>query len=1277
MYRRQDLAYLKEIASVDGGRKPLSALAPPDAVTMKMMRETFIQAYGDLAVSTVKEHDWPLPKHPDEAVPLCTLRYGELPVRPVGNKAKGNAVETSRMFGGHRIPMREIRALLPALGSDIVSKALVTKVYTRGTVEGFENRLKLLKGDTVKSIFQSEGFPKSQSARMAHLERLLPVQHDLLPDWNGGESGDLIDMLKKHVKVTAKASAGAPYWRAKGEVMPMVFHVLEYVVGYLKDGKLDELLKEQPELFLIEGKNKEDRYEKDKLLTKTRPYFNPPAHWNLLASFLHQAMSHALYKVGDGVPTWNAYGWSAAHGGIARLVADVRRRFKAGERGWGYVYGDDGDLYFVAKGRLYRVSPDVKQMDSCVDFDTLRLTYDYILHSFSRVYGPNNFWSTVVKALLALLEKPRILISGTQLYTKPADGLLSGVVGTTLFDTVKSAVAYSSLMEAHSHNPALLLNAEHVAKWMLDNHGLVIKEGTWEPEVMDLEVEPCMMRVDGTLIDPHMSLYGTGKFLGVQYVKVAGPVHEDWVPFLPDEDWASAILAPRDSWLDVSLSATAKERLAFDRARGYLTTGAIFSDAVRSALFFWIDSLASEAILMQPHGTEPPEGILFGTDVEWEYPTPEFVPSLKWVWDIYATEGNTFGEPAPSMFSAEVLEQISEMRAEDRRIRISVRDGATYVEPYVPLDPELPTILPQALAVHTPKLDSCWEGPTPERAKVPSQRVALPETQGVPRDLLKPQQTDEAARLEDVRRRPRDTLMAQLVSGEVKPLVDVSRAIEGEVVEVPPSMIAREVDIPLAHPPTKRGLLPPIAGPSPKPVLVRDSFPRLRVVTSLPPLPAGAVNRILQVNGYLYKFVTRVSFEYQGEGPNRVSKACVEVTVQFAKELSGKAASEWKEVQVWKASSLAAFKPAFWAYVLARNKAGWRPTVDKHAALDWSLGADRKKVPYSEFDAIPPPPQFADNPLDPIPVLIERRSGTVDVLATTEEPPVVVGRPEPMPISEVPMIPTEAPYSVLKGPVLPPKPAIVKKYQPRWWETSSDEEDVKGGFENVYFDWKTKRFLPRPEFGAPPVPPRRGQRKEKKHEEDKAEEHAASPESSPDSGLELKETAVVEELKEESTESLPLRKGIKPLPPVPEGGWPYYLLKPRRAVRVCDLAKRDAFTKEFGCLPSRRGLQAKEVDSKRVLEGGSPPAVGTVGANPIDLSSVPTSVLERIVKDRKYGSQDKKKRGESEGGRGGVSQEKAAEKEISPYTSQPYVRPRFHRGGRKSSPRKSYTRARY
>lgn len=1237
-FLRQNLTFLKEIASTPGARTPLSAHPDPDSGTVRAMRDIYMAHADLLKTKTIVDHEWPLPKHPDQATPLCTLRYKGLLLRPVGEKAKGNSVSSSRTFGGAKLPLSEIRALLVGLGPEVVSQALKTKIFTRGTVEGFEARLKLLTGKTVKSIYRSPGFPEGHGARMALLERLLPMDVELLPDWHGGEGGDLVEMLKQNVAITAKSSAGAPYWRPKGDVMPEVFHVLEMVVKHLKDGSLDELLRQQPELFLIECKNKEDRYDLDKLETKTRPYFNPPAHWNLLASFLHQAASHALYKVGSGKRTWNAYGWSAAHGGITRLVEEVKMRYREGQRGWGYVYGDDGDIYFVAKGTLYRVSPDVKQMDSCVDFDTLRLTYDYILHSFSRRYGPNTFWANVARALLALLETPRIVVSGTQLYTKQSDGLMSGVVGTTLFDTVKSAVAYSSLLENHDHNPSLLLNEEHVTRWMLENHGLVIKPGTWEPESMDLDVEPCGVARDGTLVGPERALYGSGKFLGIQYVHVAGPKHSEWIPYLPDEDWASAILAPRDSTLGEKVSNTCLERLAFDRIRGYLVTGAIFSSRVRNALLYWVDKIPGEVILMQPQGTTPPEGILFGEEGEkWEYPTPEFVPSMKWVWDIYATPGNEYGEAPTPIFRPDVLEQVSELRAEDRRIRISVKNGETKIEAYAPKEVELPEILPQALKPEKPELKTAWRGAVPARAVDPVQRVALPGTGAPPRDLAKPEQTDEQAVLYDLQRRPKERLLDQLVDeADLKPLSSYAGAVDGVKVQIPPSMIAREQPNPVVHPPTKRGLLPPVTTPRVAPVVVTVDLPEFAFVKALPALPGEAVGHILNASGLAVKYEAKPSYVFVGEP--RQSVAVVTTTVYLG-ALGGVGIphaqvtkpSYWKVAMVIKARSKEEAKMTFWSEVLRRNKDRFSEVVKQREKKDWSFSADRERVPYSEVDG-PAPTPAAHNPLDPVPALVENRAGYVEVVSTRDSiPKVPAVQEQPVAVEAVPTVVSRAPYVIYDGPILPPRGLPVPKPRSpvpkRWWDTSSDDEDALRGYENAIYDWKTRRFIPIPAAGSGSSPPpvdrstKRGVRRREK--ERASSSSGVSTHSGSQSSLEV----VLEPYEPPKPEKPKFEK----MPPEPEGGWPEYLMVKAKYVKHSEWPLRKAFTDRYGRLPpGKRTVRGAEKTEKGESRGVTHSAQGAGGPLPSlpDLSHIPLSVLKSIVATRQNGSK-KKQEGQS------------------------------------------------
>lgn len=872
-------------------------------------------------------------------------------------------------------------------------------------------------------------------------------------------------------------------------------------------------------------------------------------------------------------------------------------------------------------------------------------------------------------------------MSGTQLYTKPADGLLSGVVGTTLFDTVKSAVAYSSLLEAHDHNPSLLLNVEHVTKWLLENHGLVVKEGTWDPEPLDLGVAPCGMRRDGSLEAPELSLFGSGKFLGVQYVYVAGPQRPEWMPYLPDGDWVSAILAPRDSAIGEKKSTTALHRLAFDRIRGYLVTGAIFSAEVRSALHYWLDRIPGEAILMQPQGTTPPEGVLLGHESEWEYPTPEFIPSVHWVWDIYASEGNLYGAGPIQVFADFVLEQISEMRAQDRRIKISMRGGVTKVTPYEDETPELPRILPQSTKETNPKLTTAWKGETPVTAKDPRQRIALRETGAVPRDLLKPHQTDTEAVAYDVKARPKDQLLHQLVKDDnLKPLSFYATAVDGGPVSIPGVMVAKEQGNPIVHPPTKEGLLPPIVTPHDTPVLMDDNLPDLKVLADLPPLPAAAVERILALEGFQYKWKTHVESKLIERAGVRTSVQVVYAQMQLVKLTPvGAGAVMTKSppftAQLWKGRSLAAIKAAFWALVLSRNKAKLEPMAAKKTARDWSFPADRSKVPYSEFDGIEPP-YAAKNPLNPRPVFIENRAGVVEILPTiapVEIPPVEEG---PVVMDQVPLVESSVYVAEYKGPVLPPR--APKEDVKRWWEHSSDEEEWKaGGYVNAEYHPKTRRFLPLP--GPPPEVDRSTKRGVRRREKVAAEKAESSGQTSTSS--------------DEKENTQPKQPPVfEPLPAEPKGGWPLYLYGRWNHLSVHDKALRKEFTTRHGRLPP--GVRAKsraqerrdreeaakqkrsepkgkdERESERRTSRG--PQGGPGPKTPF--RNLSTQAIERELSRRRNAEKKAEENRRSEGRSGSSSEEDAKPK--TTYTTRPYECPRFNGGKRTRRPRAGNTGAR-
>lgn len=1056
-FLRQDLSYLKSIASGVGQRVPLSALPqPPPEIRRALLQERDAVIASRLPQETVNEYSYPLPKHPDGAVPICNLRVEGVPLRPTKVKCKGNAVALTRRFGsspGHPPLSHELDALLTQFSREEVRETLMSVIFTAGTKLGFERRLELITSPHCRSITQVVG--THHRTQMEYLERLLPVDLSQLPDWMGGD-GDLLTLLSE-VDVTSGASAGAPYWRKKGDCLEQVFYVVELIATHIKDGTLDSLLMEQPELFLIECKNKTDRYKIEKLDDKTRPYFNPPAHWSILASFLFQGFSRALRKVGGGVATTNAYGWSAAKGGIDRLVEDVKRRFKGGERGWCYVYGDDGDVYFVVGGKLYRASPDIKQMDSCVDFDTVVLTYKYLSHVYTRAHGESRMWDMIIDALVALQRHPRIMVSGTQLYTKEADGLLSGIVGTTVFDTVKASVCYTDMLEKHAQDPSKLLNSDYVKRFLYEAYGLNMKDGTWEPELVNLDPVPAAFDQQGNILEPEMALFGTGKFLGINYVRVQGPSEPQWLPWLPEEDWRVCVLSPRmDDGVGVE-SQTARLRTQFDRIRGYLTTGAAFSPKVRRALEYWVDTIPSEVILMQPQGTRPPEGILFGEGVEWEYPTPEFVPTWEWVFNIYATESNQFDAPKRCLFSQEVMDLVTQARLKRRKVNMKLENGEARYIPFEPKGPLSIGVELEAVVVHKPpELTTHWKGPTPKR--VDEFRPSIPQP-GLPLDLALEQTKEKAIATALNVPPPPSFLNVQeqvLLSTEAKTLI----VDEPPKARLPKVMEATSQSAPkVAHSPTFGGALGPPARLDA--TLVVDYLaPLLTKFVSVPPelTVSAAAHYICRMNLIQFKFKGENIRSNQPGLTMNQNYEVVEAKLQIWRlnnehytDAAGRLASRTikcgdpRVVQVWHGLNMRTIREAFAVWISVRNKALAAPVMQEVQSKDWAAAATPSVAPYSEVkgDKRPPPPAQLYLPQCPTTVPVERSDGNLEVILPPALPPPPndkIRPPKPSPqVADAAPAPPPGP--------LPPKPRLPReentevRHGRRIYVKGSDTED--------------------------------------------------------------------------------------------------------------------------------------------------------------------------------------------------------------------------------------------
>ena len=586
--------------------------------------------------------------------PVSGARHGQENIHPNGVNMREGFASTVRLFGGGKRKCHELPGFLKVFEPEELAPA-ENVIYTRGTGQGFATRIdKQVSRKCVSVYTNSLHYVGVHGSKKRHLkmepayiqkvlQRTLPIGGDL-PNW---EDNSLFDLIED-VQVTLRSSAGAPYWKDKCEAHEqMLSAVLPRLVQALLDNKVEELRKEEPEWFLCELKNKLDRYEVSKLDSKTRPYFAIPYHWSILFSVLCQNFTDKMeiFHSSRSKACANAYGLAWAHGGAELMRSWARKADYKKPRF--YCYGDDTDLYWRDHNRvLWRVSPDFTQMDGSVDRDCVKETVDYVYNCFAKQHGHSVFWRRVADWWVHFATSPDFLVHGDEVYRKPqVDGLVSGVVGTTLFDTSKAVISYTYVCDLVEQGsiPTEALHDPKAMKEFFMELGLEIKEGTWKP---------VRVNEDYTMGE----LFAETKFLGVYLKYVPGPHASELVPYLPDSDWIQLILNPRNLQEGKHDNSTesylSRQRTHFDRMRGYLVTGAFSSERVRSAIHANLNCIDPVAINMEVQadlgkGALPENPLLLGEG--FHYHDSEGVPSEKWCQNLYFSDDNQW-EDAPWLY---------------------------------------------------------------------------------------------------------------------------------------------------------------------------------------------------------------------------------------------------------------------------------------------------------------------------------------------------------------------------------------------------------------------------------------------------------------------------------------------------------------------------------------------------------------------------------------------------------------------------------------------------
>lgn len=561
-----------------------------------------------------------------DKMPVCGILSSDgIPIHPPSvNNEQGHVIVRRNFGGAFYKPLGGLQ-LAEVLGTHILE---VDSVYSHGTAEGFLCRLEKQMGRKAVQVSQTiQNGSKGVNLPLKALQKIfvgvlnecMPVEdHDDLPSLN-----DPLDELLDAIEITLNSSAGPPYHAPKLHVLDVVLNTgIVAMVDAIKSDRLEQFMKEQPEMFLCEVKNKLDRYKVDELQEKTRPYMCYPAHCALLFSVLCQKFQRRL-KIFTEKGS-NAYGFSGAKGGYKKMV----QWMYSGKVGLKFIcYGDDTRLIIHCKdGRRYMVNPDFQQMDGSVDATTISWTVDWILANLSEDgEKPNNFWQAIASLWKQMATTPRFCCHGTKIWEKKSkDGLMTGVPGTTLFDTVKAVVAWQSFVAATERSEVDPLNPEAVTAWMKLNAGLVIKEGTYVPELLPILKET----LTGDLI-------GSGKFLGVQIKKEIFQNETLYVPTLPYREMVQMLVVQKDDPLVPTKSALGSQRLLFDRMRGLMITFGFTEPLIVDAIHHVVNTIPVTAVVMETQlkGGEKPESI---TLQDFAYPDSDGFPSIEFCKAVYS-----------------------------------------------------------------------------------------------------------------------------------------------------------------------------------------------------------------------------------------------------------------------------------------------------------------------------------------------------------------------------------------------------------------------------------------------------------------------------------------------------------------------------------------------------------------------------------------------------------------------------------------------------------------
>jgi len=412
------------------------------------------------------------------------------------------------------------------------------------------------------------------------------------------------------VETNPTSGAGPLYGTSlKKEVMGKIELAIDLLHDQWSKGTVVDFLERHPIWYVSECKNKTDLYEIEKLQKKTRPYYHFNAHFAFLYSFLAQPWTEGMEVCTKtrNLENWNAYGHSWANKGAGNLMTLLLKSgARKSSRGWVALYGDDSLYAFpqtqkrggVEQKGIEVIGPDVSQMDSTVSHTLIKTVIVVILEEYERQHPVSGFIRWVCDMWKYDACTPRIGCNGPTTYQlDKSAGLATGIVGTTLFDTVQAAIAAEivfKMREGTTEPPMSTINKAYSAC------GMTVKPGTEITQFL-----PFKNFLEKDIIEKRNLLNWEGAkmsvlevpFLGMEiaYARVAS---DDWgyVPYLTREGLWRSLLNPKT--YSRKNSATQNSRGEFDSLRGLLLcTGGVLAPEW-DAIMYVINRFPDEIVTM-------------------------------------------------------------------------------------------------------------------------------------------------------------------------------------------------------------------------------------------------------------------------------------------------------------------------------------------------------------------------------------------------------------------------------------------------------------------------------------------------------------------------------------------------------------------------------------------------------------------------------------------------------------------------------------------------------